>query len=153
MLASAPLDHLPTYSADGHRLLVHGRANDDRAEALVADLLARGAAGCKYIAADLSDLDQVERLAAEVLRNNEIQHIDVLCNNAGVFDPADRVSAQGYDVTWQVNVIAPFLLTRRLLPLLLQAEAPRVITTSSISQSSRLDFDNVSVVKVEVNHT
>ena len=44
-------------------------------------------------------------------------------------------------------MLAPFVLTSRLLPLLLNADAPRVITTSSISQSYRLDFDNLNQEK------
>ena len=49
----------------------------------------------------------------------------------------EKKSVQGYDYTWAVNCMAPFLLTRRLLPLVAASndDFPRIITTSSISQS------------------
>lgn len=59
----------------------------------------------------------------------------------GIFDPPlPAKSAQGYDQTLAVNVMAPFLLTRRLLPLIAASTdpCPRIITTSSISQSGSL---------------
>jgi NAD(P)-dependent dehydrogenase (short-subunit alcohol dehydrogenase family) len=70
--------------------------------------------------------------------------LDCLINNAGVFDPEPRRSAQGYDATLAVNVLAPFVLTRALLPCLVRGEDARVITTSSVSQSRTLpDLDRL----------
>jgi len=124
-------------AADGNILLVHGRRPNVGSD-LVEDLKKRGAKEAYYFNADLADLDQVHELANEVLQTTET--IDVLINNAGVFDPTPAHSAQGYDMTWAVNVMAPFLLTRKLLPLVAnsQEDCPRIITTSSISQSSSL---------------
>ena len=121
-------------AADGNILLVHGRRPVVGAE-LAADLKARGAKDVHYFNADLADLEEVERLADDVMAS--VNQIDVLINNAGVFDPTPAKSAQGYDMTWAVNVMAPFLLTRRLLPLVAKSQdpCPRIITTSSISQS------------------
>jgi len=130
-------------ASDGNNLLVHGRKPDVGKE-LCQELLDRGAPQVAYFNADLNDLAEVERLA------NEIKHycatstggsLDVLINNAGIFDPPlPAKSAQGYDQTLAVNVLAPFVLTRRLLPLLAASSdpCPRIITTSSISQSGSL---------------
>lgn len=91
--------------------------------------------------------------AVEVLRdwqNKDVPGLDVLINNAGVFDPEPRHSAQGYDSTMAVNVLAPFVLTRKLLPSLVQGDEPRIITTSSISQSWELpDLDSLFARKSE----
>lgn len=124
-------------AADGNFLLVHGRRPNAGAD-LVEDLKKRGAKDVLYFNADLSDLDQVNELANEVLQ--KVNSIDVLINNAGVFDPTPAHGVQGYDMTWAVNVMAPFLLTRRLLPFIAKSkdDCPRIITTSSISQSSTL---------------
>jgi len=124
-------------ASDGNILLIHGRRPTAGAK-LAADLKARGAKEVHYFNADLSDLTEVERLAVEV--KDSVDHIDVLINNAGVFDPTPAKSVQGYDMTWAVNVMAPFLLTRRLLPLVgkSQDSCPRIIITSSISQSYTL---------------
>lgn len=144
-------------AADGHHLLIHGRQPELGAK-LEDELRKRGARSVRYFNADLNDLVQVEQLAEDVLMvasedESIINHkLDVLINNAGIFDPPSPAkSAQGYDQTWAVNVMAPFLLTRRLLPLLAASDdpCPRIITTSSISQSSLLPdleevFDSMS---------
>jgi len=124
-------------AADGNILLLHGRRPNIGAE-LVEDLKTRGAKDAQYFNADLSDLEEVERLAQEI--KGSVEHIDVLINNAGVFDPSPNKGVQGYDMTWAVNVMAPFLLTRRLLSLVRRSNdpCPRIITTSSISQSYSL---------------
>lgn len=124
-------------AADGNVLIVQGR-RPDAGEKLVRELKDRGAQDASYFNADLADLDQVRGMAEAIKK--KFDSIDVLINNAGVFDPTAAHSAQGYDTTWAVNVMAPFLLTRRLLALVAnsQDDCPRIITTSSISQSSTL---------------
>ena len=128
-------------ATDGNDLLVHGRKPDVGKE-LCQELLDRGASSATYFNADLNDLVEVERLAKEVTvhckANTGGQSLDVLINNAGIFDPPlPAKSAQVFDQTFAVNVLAPFVLTRRLLPLVGASTdpCPRVITTSSISQS------------------
>ena len=126
-------------ATDGNHLLVHGRKPDVGKE-LCRELLEKGASSATYFNADLNDLVEVERLAKEVTEHCKAntRAIDVLINNAGIFDPPlPAKSAQGYDQTFAVNVLAPFVLTRRLLPLVGASTdpCPRVITTSSISQS------------------
>ena len=131
-------------AADGCHLLVHGKRPTVGAT-LTSDLLQRGASSVQYFNADLGDLKQVHRLAEEILeattKDSSPHHIDVLINNAGIFDPPiPAKSAQGYDLTWAVNVMAPYVLTRKLLPLLVKSPdpCPRIITTSSISKSYTL---------------
>lgn len=80
-------------------------------------------------------------MAIDVLKEQDdssIPVLDILINNAGVFDPEPRHSVQGYDATMAVNVLAPFVLTRKLLPSLVRGNEARIITTSSISQSWQL---------------
>ena len=138
-------------ASDGsaHALLIHGRksSQDPVVKSLIRDLESRGAARVSYLQADLNDLNQVEKLADDakgVLSDwqqdlqDSFPALDVLINNAGVFDPEPRHSAQGYDSTMAINVLAPFVLTRKLLPCLVRGENARIITTSSISQSSAL---------------
>ncbi|CAB9524685.1 daunorubicin C-13 ketoreductase DnrU [Seminavis robusta] len=124
---------------DGHDLLIHGRQPKLGAK-IAEELKAKGAHSVQYFNADLGDLTQVEQLARDVQEalQDDDAHLDVLINNAGIFDPPRPAkSVQGYDMTWAVNVMAPYVLTRRLLPLLAASSdaCPRIITTSSISQS------------------
>jgi len=117
---------------DGAHLLVCGRADASSAgAALVEELLADGASDAEYFRADLSEPAAVAALAASLLRATD--RIDVLVNNAGVFDPTPRTNSRGTDVTWAVNVAAPHLLTTSLRAAL---TGGRVVTTSSMSQCS-----------------
>lgn len=91
---------------EGHRLVVHARSAE-RGEPVVADL---GRAGeVRLAVGDLADLDQVRTLAGQ------IGDVDVLVHNAGVWPPPGaRPSAQGYELTFAVNALAPHLLTSLL---------------------------------------
>src|SRR6185503_15775365 len=68
--------------------------------------------------------------------------LDVLVNNAGVWLPDRQVSADGYEMHFAVNYLSGFLLTRRLLPLLLASAPSRIVNVASGSQSP-IDFTDV----------
>jgi len=81
---------------------------------------------------DLADLVSVEHCAAGLLTAGE--PIDTLVLNAGLQysgSPAPRWSAQGFELTVAVNHLAHQALLQRLLPLLLESEAPRLVVTAS----------------------
>ncbi|MCY4193700.1 MAG: SDR family NAD(P)-dependent oxidoreductase [bacterium] len=78
---------------------------------------------------DLSDLASVERFAAEAA--DRLDRIDVLMNNAGVMACPLARTADGFEMQFGTNHLGHFALTGRLLPLLRQAESPRVVTVSS----------------------
>ena len=61
----------------------------------------------------------------------------VLVNNAGVFETTRRESADGLEMTFAINVAAPFLLTGLLLPTLQKRKRSRVVAVSSISQGAQ----------------
>ena len=118
-------------ATDGHALLLHGRSQDklDRAKAEVTAIA--GAGVVETFRADLSDLSDVEALASAVAA--KYAAIDVLINNAGVYKtPTPRTDA-GHDVRFIVNTVAPYLLTKRLLPLIPQDG--RVVNLSSAAQA------------------
>src|SRR5690606_21221867 len=78
---------------------------------------------------DLASMDSVRRAAAAV-----DEPIDVLINNAGVMSPPRlRLTDDGHELQFQTNHLAHFALTGLLLPRLLEAEAPRVTTVSSLA--------------------
>ena len=86
--------------------------------------------------ADLSLQSQVRALALEiegVLALNGRAWLDGLVNNAGTFTYWLTLTPEGFETQWAVNHLAPFLLTRLLLPLLEAAPAGRVVTVSSDS--------------------
>jgi NAD(P)-dependent dehydrogenase (short-subunit alcohol dehydrogenase family) len=108
--------------ADGHRVVVVGRSAEKTAA--VADEL-----GVDRYVADFARLDEVRRLAGEL--DAAYPTIDVLANNAGGIFGDRTKTADGFELTFQVNHLAPFLLTQRLLPKLIASKAS-VIQTSSV---------------------
>ncbi|WP_298986485.1 SDR family NAD(P)-dependent oxidoreductase [uncultured Roseibium sp.] len=115
----------------GHNVLLHGR-NPEKLEVAKSALSAMSGAGeiSGYLA-DLSRLEDVQRLADELAENHD--HLDVLINNAGVLrSPRDRTE-EGLDVRFVVNLFAPYLLTKCLRPLM--DGKSRVINLSSAAQA------------------
>jgi len=118
-------------AADGHKLFIHGR-NPDKLARVKADLEALPGAGkVEAYVADFSDLTDVNSLA-DTIRSHH-SRLDVLINNAGVYRTPSPVTKDGRDVRFVVNTIAPYLLTRKLLPLM--GTAGRVINLSSAAQA------------------
>jgi len=94
-----------------------------------------GEAGGEYHVADFTSLDQVRELAAALQERHS--RIDVLVNNAGLIAGTRRtLTADGHELTFQVNHLAPFLLTMLLKDCLAGARG-RVITTSSRASTAR----------------
>ena len=88
------------------------------------------AVGTEPLVADFSRLDDVRRLAEQV--TERVDTLDVLMNNAGgTFSPS-RTTADGHEPNFQVNHLAPFLLTNLLHPKLAAAGRSLVVNTSSI---------------------
>ncbi len=85
-----------------------------------------------YLLADLSSQKQVRQLAADIHALG-LPCLDILVNNAGTYSQRKILTEDGIEKTFATNHLAPFLLTRELLPLLEQSAAGRVITVSSDS--------------------
>ncbi|WP_199185687.1 SDR family NAD(P)-dependent oxidoreductase [Streptomyces carminius] len=119
----------------GHRLVVVGRSPEKiRA---VAD-----ETGADCFTADYSRLDEVRALAAELAA--KYPRIDVLANNAGAILGDRGVTADGFEETFQVNYLAPFLLTNLLIDPLLAGGASVIQTASNAARlSARLDLDDL----------
>ena len=113
-------------AAEGHRVLLHGRS-PERLEAAVTSIDADTG---RYIA-DLSRMPDVTALAEAVAADHP--KLDVLINNAGVLKTAQPVTPNGLDVRFVVNTLAPYVLTRRLLPLL--SSQGRIVNVSSAAQA------------------
>jgi short-chain dehydrogenase/reductase SDR len=93
---------------------------------------------------DLADLASVQEFADSVLADG--QPIDLLLNNAGVMAPPVRhETADGFELQLGSNFLGPFALTLRLLPPLLAAPSPRVVTMASgMAALGRIDFDDLN---------
>ena len=123
-------------AAEGHSLLIHGRSDSKLAHAKEAIAAAAPRARVETFRADLSDLSQLVEMAAAV--KQKYSKLDVLINNAGVFKTANPLTADGHDIRFIVNTVAPFLLFNLLETLF--EEGSRVVNLSSAAQSS-VDID------------
>ncbi|MBV9685866.1 MAG: SDR family oxidoreductase [Alphaproteobacteria bacterium] len=93
--------------------------------------------------ADFSRLDEVRRLAEEILAAHD--RVDVLVNNSGLFSPQYRLSADGFELTFAVNHLAPFLLTNLLLDRLKASALSRIVTVASEAhRGNRIDTDDLT---------
>jgi len=81
------------------------------------------------LVADLASLAEVRRLAAELQAT--LPRLDVLVNNAGAIHQRRKASPDGLELTFAVNHLAPYLLTRLLLPKLRESAPARVVTVAS----------------------
>ena len=92
--------------------------------------------------ADLSSLASVRSLAAEVL--SRYPNVDVLVNNAGAMYTRRDVTVDGFEHTWALNHLAPFLLTTLLLDRLRESAPARIVTTSSDAHGGKqVPFDDL----------
>ena len=127
----------------GMRVIMTGR-NRDRTDAARDFVTTRvGDAQIETALADFASLAAVRRLADEILSRH--QRIDVLINNAGLLSPSYRLSEDGYEMTFAVNHLAPFLLTNLLLDRLKASAPARVVTVSSRAhRGERIDLATIA---------
>lgn len=92
---------------------------------------------------DLSALDSVAAFARRLLDRD--RPLDLLVNNAGIMAvPTRHTTADGFELQFGTNHLGHFALTGRLLPLLLRADSPRVVTVSStMHRVGSLDLDDL----------
>lgn len=115
----------------GHRVWVHGRTLPKAERACDALVRESGTGEALPLAAELGSLSQVRAMAEVVLAKSG--PLDVLLNNAGIFETTRKLSEDGFELTLAVNHFAPFLLTHLLLPKLRESAQGRIVNVSSIA--------------------
>ncbi|MBU6267794.1 MAG: SDR family NAD(P)-dependent oxidoreductase [Sphingomonadales bacterium] len=127
-----------------------------RCQAAEAEIRAAAAPGARvdFLKADFERMADVRRLAADILGLTD--RLDVLINNAGGVRDAHYTTVDGTEATFAANHLAPFVLTRELLPLLkagaaaLPAGSVRVIAVSSSAHrmcQQGMDWDDLQSFK------
>ncbi len=114
-------------ASDGAEVIISGRDENRGREVVEAVEAAGGKA--RFIAADLASFEDVKRLAETT------GDVDVLVNNAGVFPggPTDQTTEHAFDVTFDVNVKAPFFLTAAIAPRMAAKGGGSIINISSMA--------------------
>ena len=120
-------------ASDRHRVLIHGRSEEKVSSAIVEITEITPTADIQGYVADLSEIDSVRHLGKEVA--DKESSLDVLINNAGVYNSAQPRNSTGIDMRMAVNYLAPVVLTQALLSILKKGEGSGVINLSSAAQS------------------
>jgi NAD(P)-dependent dehydrogenase (short-subunit alcohol dehydrogenase family) len=148
-------------AAKGYNVVVHGR--DEKRIQMACNVIRKFVNDwsddpdvlIESVQADLSTVRGCERMAQDVTtlcRQKNLQ-LTVLMNNAGVYAETLRTTTDGTEVTFAVNVVAPFVLTSHLLPNLLgnsntnhnSNACSRIVMASSISQCRSIrDWDDLN---------
>ncbi len=129
----------------GARVIVTGR-NRERGEQAVRRLVeASGNDAIELVIGDVSSIEGVDALADAVLERTS--RIDVLVNNAGYMGSEPRTSADGVEMHFAVNVLAPWRLTHALLPALRVAPAARVVNVTGGDKPAAVDSGNLQAEK------
>ena len=115
------------------RVVITAR-NEQRGRDAVADIIkATGSKQVELSLFDLADLSSVRAGAAEILER--CPRIDVLLNNAGLILSERRVSADGYESTFAINHLGPFLLTELLRERLTASAPSRIVNVASAAHN------------------
>ncbi|MGB0543813.1 MAG: SDR family NAD(P)-dependent oxidoreductase [Longimicrobiales bacterium] len=128
--------------ARGAHVIVHGR-DEERGMAVVNEINA-GQGSARFYQADFAAFANVRSLAEAVLL--EYDRLDVLVNNAGFGSAPDErwISEDGHEFRFQVNYLAPFLLTNLLKERIVASAPSRIVNVSSLAQSP-IDWDDVMI--------
>ena len=129
----------------GAHVIVHGR-NLERGIELVDEINEESSGSARFYRADFSSMEQIRELGRQILR--DYNRLDVLVNNAGFGSAPNQrmVSQDGHELRFQVNYLAGFLLTKMLMPLILNSQPSRIVNVSSAAQTA-IDFDDVMIEK------
>ncbi|HUT82022.1 MAG TPA: SDR family oxidoreductase [Candidatus Bathyarchaeia archaeon] len=131
-------------AALGATVIIAGR-NEDIGKQVVQDIKKRTGNGfIELMLADFSTQAGVIHLADMV--KERYDKLDVLVNNAGLYQPDHTLTSDGIEMTFAVNYLAPFLLSHELHDLLLKGQPSRiVITASSFHKTGYLDFNDLNM--------
>ena len=132
----------------GARVVITAR-DPERGKTALEDIKSRsGSDQVELVLFDLASLASVREGAAEILAR--CPRIDVLLNNAGLVLTDRRESADGYEMTFAVNHLGPFLLTNLLLDRIKASAPSRIVNVSSTAHNGArkgLDFDDLQSTK------
>ena len=125
----------------GARVILHGREPRKLESTLVPLRAPTGNQSLHAVLADFAALDQVAALGERV--RTDFPGLNVLINNAGLLTDHWQLSADGFEMTFAVNYLAPFLLTQMLLDTLRASAPARIVNVASTALGGgRVDFGN-----------
>ena len=127
----------------GATVLLHGRDKAKLEQAAQEIKEKTNNSNLATFLADFSSLAEVRKLSEAI--HQKFDHLDVLINNAGVLLNTRQESADGFEMTFAVNVLAPFLLSSLLLDLLKKGSDSRIVNVASMLQADTIDFNDLQL--------
>ena len=127
----------------GAHVVMACRNPDKAADAArrVNDHAGAGPGSASVMALDLADLASVRALGARV--RDELDHLDLLANNAGLMAVDESRTADGFEMQFGVNHLGHFALTAELAPVLAATPGARVVTMASMGhRAGRMDLED-----------
>ncbi len=118
------------FAKAGHRVIFLAR-NLKTAPQIKSELGQVGGPEADFVICDLASFTSIRAAVMQVMEKYPV--IDVLVNNAGVWEMEAKESVDGIEMNFAVNHLAPFLLTNLLLPALKQSAEARIVNTSSMA--------------------
>lgn len=130
---------------EGAQLILHGK-DLDKLRKTTNDLIRKtGHQNISYLKADLTSFSEIEMLSTSV--HKQFFHIDILINNAGIYENEKILLPNGIEKNFMVNYLAGFALTLSLLDLLKKSKNARIINVSSMIHAKHIDFENLNAEK------
>ncbi|WP_299252744.1 SDR family NAD(P)-dependent oxidoreductase [uncultured Aquimarina sp.] len=117
---------------DGHQIYLHGRSPEKLANVISEIKQESNNPNIEGFVADFSNLETIKSMVEEI--KFKLSKIDVLINNAGIFKSSIDHNKYG-DIRIVVNYLAPYIVTKSLMPLLEISNESRIINLSSAAQS------------------
>jgi NAD(P)-dependent dehydrogenase (short-subunit alcohol dehydrogenase family) len=102
-------------------------------------------ASVRAMMCDLSSMASTEKFIAEFTA--KFATLDLLFNNAAVMKPERTITQDGFEMMFQVNYLAPFMLTTSFLELLRRSPVHIVLNNARPSEKLRVDFDDLQFAK------
>ncbi|TFF89471.1 MAG: SDR family oxidoreductase [Promethearchaeota archaeon] len=126
----------------GAHVIIHGR-NKEKAENTANELkMDSKSEKIDYVWADFTRLDEVREMAKQV--HQKADRIDILINNAGVYQTEKQITEEGLEYTFVINHLSHFLLTNLLLDIIKKGNASRIVNIASQVQLDSINFNNLN---------
>jgi len=121
--------------------VVIGCRNPTKAKQAVTEISTQGSGDVSSVILDLASLESVRSASTEI--HARYDKLDGLINNAGVMQPPQTTTVDGFELQLATNHLGHFLLASLLFDLVEKAAGRIVVTSSIVHKFGRIDFDNL----------
>ena len=130
---------------NGANLILHGK-NIEKGNRIKNEIIQKtNNKNLYYFNADFTSFHQIKTLSTTI--HKQFPHIDILINNAGIYENEKNILENGIEKNFMVNHLASFSLSLQLLDLLKKATHARIINVSSMIHADSIDFENLNAEK------